>query len=71
MSASIARRHLANDGVGGKDNFKLVLTDERCKDKNYRVILNYCRHILAYNFQTGNKIIKLLMEYENGTQKVL
>jgi hypothetical protein len=26
---------------------------------------------VAYNFQTGNNKIKLLMEYENVTQKVL
>jgi hypothetical protein len=36
------------------------------------VILNYCWGVsLAYNFQTGSNKIKLLMEYENVTQKVL
>jgi hypothetical protein len=37
----------------------------------YNVILNYCHVSAAYNFQTGNNKIKLLMEYESGTQKVL
>jgi hypothetical protein len=71
MSASIARRRLADDGVGGKDNLKLILSDERCKDMDYRVILNYCRDFLTYNLQTGNKKIKHLMEYESVTKKVL
>jgi hypothetical protein len=55
MQVSTARRHLSNDGVGGKDNFKLVLTDERYKDINYRVILDYCSGLLAFNFQTCEK----------------
>jgi hypothetical protein len=37
----------------------------------YDVILNYCRVSMAYHFQTGNNEIKLLMEYESVTQKVL
>jgi hypothetical protein len=31
------------------------------------MILNYCRVSLAYNFQTGENKIKLLMEYESAT----
>jgi hypothetical protein len=36
----------------------------------YRVFLNYWRGSVAYNFQTGNNKIKLIMEYESVTQKV-
>jgi hypothetical protein len=37
----------------------------------YKVILNYCRVSVGYNFQKENKKIKLAKEYENVTQKVL
>jgi hypothetical protein len=62
MQVSTARRHLADDVLAGKDNFKPVLTHERYKDINYRVILNYCWSLLACNFQTGNKKNKTAYE---------
>jgi hypothetical protein len=37
----------------------------------YRVILNYVGVSMAYKFQMENNKIKLLMEYESATQKVL
>jgi hypothetical protein len=34
-------------------------------------MLNYCRVSVAYNFQTGNNKLKLLMQYESVIQEVL
>jgi hypothetical protein len=39
------------------------------QENHYIVILNYCLHFC--NFQVGNNRIKLLMEYESITQKLL
>jgi hypothetical protein len=35
------------------------------------MILNYCQGFRGYSFQAGKNKIKLLMEYESVTQKVL
>jgi hypothetical protein len=40
-------------------------------EQKYRVIRNYCRGFVAYNFQIGRNKIKLLTDYEIVTQNAL
>jgi hypothetical protein len=65
LAETLKKRHqLEEPGVDGRVTVKRIL--RKCN-----VILNYCRGVRDYNFQIEENKIKLLMEYESATQKVL